>query len=131
MFYVHEFRRSNRKRLSTLVTGIFLVSLLTPVISAQADGVTWRKVNPSCSCSYIASSSDGSKLIAAVSSGQILTSTNYGATWTPRDSVRYWGAVASSSDGNKLVGAVIEGQIYTRFKESSQHQLLVSRVDVR
>jgi len=61
----------------------------------------------------VASSSDGSKLVAVVASGQIYTSTDSGATWTPRDSSRSWLLVASSSDGSKLVAAVNGGQIYT------------------
>src|SRR5215831_19464358 len=62
----------------------------------------------------IASSADGSKLVAVVSYGQIYTSTDAGMTWTPHESSRNWYSVASSADGTKLVtceeGA---GQIYT------------------
>ena len=61
----------------------------------------------------VASSSDGTKLVAAVDGGQIYTSTDSGVTWTPRDSARNWYGVASSSDGTKLVAAVYGGQIYT------------------
>ena len=61
----------------------------------------------------VASSSDGSKLVAVVWGGQIYSSTDSGETWTARESGRYWKAVASSSDGNKLVAVVTEGQIYT------------------
>ena len=61
----------------------------------------------------VASSSDGTKLVATVIGGQIYTSTDSGATWTARDSVRSWVGVASSSDGTKLVATVTGGQIYT------------------
>lgn len=61
----------------------------------------------------IASSSDGSKLIAAVYNGQLYTSDDYGATWTARESIRGWYSVASSADGAKLVACVYGGQIYT------------------
>ena len=61
----------------------------------------------------VASSSDGTKLVAVVAAGQIYTSTDSGVNWTPRDSVRNWSSVASSSDGTKLVAVVNGGQIYT------------------
>ena len=61
----------------------------------------------------VASSSDGTKLVALVSSGQIYTSTNSGETWTARETARPWRCVASSSDGTKLVAGVYGGQIYT------------------
>jgi len=61
----------------------------------------------------IASSDDGTKLVATVNNGRIYTSTNSGVSWTARDSVRAWSGVASSSDGTKLVATVRGGQIYT------------------
>ena len=61
----------------------------------------------------IASSSDGTKLVATVNGGQIYTSTDSGVTWTARDSSRTWASIASSSDGSKLAAGVTGGQIYT------------------
>ena len=61
----------------------------------------------------IASSADGSKLVAVVSGGQIYTSTDSGVTWTPHASNQGWTCVASSADGSKLVAGVQDGQIYT------------------
>ncbi|MBI5775499.1 MAG: hypothetical protein HZA89_17400 [Verrucomicrobia bacterium] len=62
----------------------------------------------------MASSSDGTKLMAVVYGGQVYTSTNSGVTWTARESNRDWTSVASSSDGTKLVAVVfLGGQIYT------------------
>ncbi len=61
----------------------------------------------------VASSSDGTKLVAVVSGGQIYTSTDSGVNWTARESNRSWADVASSSDGTKLVAVVSGGQIYT------------------
>ncbi len=62
----------------------------------------------------IASSADGSKLVAAGwLGGRIYTSTDSGQTWTARESNRNWFAVASSSDGTKLVAAEYNGQLYT------------------
>lgn len=112
-----KFRRSNLSHFSILIVAALLYSLLTPPMSANADVGAWTKLNLNCSCQSIASSSDGSKLVTADNSGatggHIFTSTNYGATWTTRESARNWIALASSSDGIKLVAAVQEGLIYT------------------
>lgn len=61
----------------------------------------------------VASSSDGTKLVAVVNMGQIYTSTDAGATWTARDTIRTWHRVASSASGSKLVAVTFGGQIYT------------------
>lgn len=61
----------------------------------------------------IASSADGSKLVAAELGGRIYTSTDSGVTWTPRENNRGWWSLASSADGTKLAAGVIGGQIYT------------------
>jgi photosystem II stability/assembly factor-like uncharacterized protein len=63
----------------------------------------------------VASSSDGTKLVAVALGGQIYTSADSGVSWTARetDSSRYWQSVASSSDGTKLVAVVELGYIYT------------------
>jgi ligand-binding sensor protein len=63
--------------------------------------------------SSVASSADGTKLVAVVYGGQIYTSTDSGVTWTPQASNRNWFGVASSADGTKLVAVVDGGQIYT------------------
>ena len=57
--------------------------------------------------SSVASSSDGSKLVAAANYDYIYTSTNYGVTWMQQTNPgsRFWSSVASSSDGSKLVAA--------------------------
>ncbi|HLM60797.1 MAG TPA: sialidase family protein [Pyrinomonadaceae bacterium] len=61
----------------------------------------------------VASSADGTKLVAVAYLHQIQTSSDSGATWTPSETVRGWEAVASSADGTKLVAAVNNGRIYT------------------
>jgi hypothetical protein len=66
----------------------------------------------------ITSSSDGTKLAAVVTGGQIYTSTDSGITWTVSSSspTEYWGSITSSSDGTKLAAGVTGGyggQIYT------------------
>ena len=63
----------------------------------------------------VASSSDGTKLVAAVYGEFIYTSTDSGVTWTQQTSAgdNTWSAVTSSSDGAKLVAVVYVGYIYT------------------
>ena len=65
----------------------------------------------------VASSSDGTKLVAVVGNfGYIYTSTDSGATWTEQtdSGTRNWYGVASSSDGTKLVAVDNSpGYIYT------------------
>ena len=53
----------------------------------------------------LASSADGSLLVAAVDGGSLYTSTDAGLNWVARDSNRNWEAVASSSSGANLVAA--------------------------
>ena len=79
-------------------------NLAVPLAAQNAGSRSWRSV---------ASSSDGSKLVAVASGGQIYTSVDSGLNWTARDSARNWNSVASSSDGSKLVAVVSSGQIYT------------------
>ncbi len=79
------------------------------------SGVTWivSASSPSRSWTSVASSSDGTKLVAVAYYGQIYTSTDSGVTWTACESSRNWWAVASSSDGTKLVAMADGGLIYT------------------
>ena len=76
-------------------------------------GLGWITAGPTPDWQAIASSADGSKLIAAPAPGQIHTSSDAGATWTARESSRNWSAVASSADGSKLVAAALGGYLYT------------------
>jgi photosystem II stability/assembly factor-like uncharacterized protein len=65
----------------------------------------------------VASSSDGSKLVAVTSASGVYTSVNSGANWTQQTSApsnAWWSSVASSSDGSKLIGvASYSGGVYT------------------
>ena len=81
-------------------------------ISADS-GVTWTPRAFTNWWQSVASSADGTKLVAAVLGGQIYTSTDSGTNWTPRAFTTNWQAVASSADGTKLVAAVYDGQLYT------------------
>ena len=83
------------------------------IYTSTDSGVTWTARGTTQNWVSIASSSDGSKLVAVTSGGQIYTSTDSGVTWTARATNRSWQAVASSSDGSKLVAVVSSGQIYT------------------
>jgi len=92
--------------------GCYIVSGLTES--------SWTPRDSSRNWQFVASSSDGTKLVAVASvgqsvtgPGQIYTSTDSGVSWTARDSDRNWISVASSSDGTKLVAVVWNGQIYT------------------
>ena len=63
--------------------------------------------------SSVASSSDGSKLVAGTYGDYIYTSTNYGMTWGQQTNAGSdsWYSIASSSDGSKLVAGGL--YIYT------------------
>ncbi len=77
-------------------------------------GVHWMARESRRDWRSVASSADGSKLVAVVGDGQIYTSTDSGVSWTARESgSRNWNVVASSADGSKLVAAVSFGRIYT------------------
>ena len=76
-------------------------------------GAAWTPRDSARTWTGVASSSDGTKLVAVVFAGQIYTSTDSGVTWTARDSARNWQSCASSSDGTKLAAVVLNGQIRT------------------
>jgi hypothetical protein len=89
--------------------------------AAQAAGSPWTKQIDSSTLWWtsIASSSDGSKLVAsAVVDGAgdyVYTSTDAGASWVTRTSagLRGWSGVASSADGTKLVATTLGDYIFT------------------
>jgi hypothetical protein len=76
-------------------------------------GQTWSATpSPTGSWSAIASSADGTKLVAADEYHSLWTSPDSGITWSSSNSpVGNWMSVASSADGNKLV-AVAAGSGY-------------------
>lgn len=85
---------------------------------SDSIGASWTARGSTANWSAVASSGDGSKLVATVKGGQIYTSADSGVTWTPRDSGRNWSSIASSADGTKLVAGVgdnasLFGNIYT------------------
>jgi hypothetical protein len=63
----------------------------------------------------VASSADGTKLVAGSGSGQssgVYTSTNSGVSWIPTTNAIYAQGVASSADGTKLAAVIYGGPIY-------------------
>jgi len=60
----------------------------------------------------IASSSDGSRLLATGFGDWLWVSANAGQSWSARESQRNWTSVASSADGLTLVAAAGSGQLF-------------------
>jgi hypothetical protein len=71
-------------------------------------GASWTARDGSRAWSGVASSADGTKLVATVKGGNIFTSTNSGVNWTNLNNggIRNWSSVASSADGTRLVAGV-------------------------
>jgi len=91
------------------IIGNFSSFIKSPWTPSGASPLNWRA---------IASSADGSQLVAVASStgGGIFTSIDSGLTWSGPFgglSSANWYAVASSADGSKLPAAVNGGDIYT------------------
>jgi len=80
------------------------------VYTSSDSGATWAQTGTQGSWTGVASSADGTKLVAVSSDGDIYASTDSGATWTdrtnsPRGPFLLWSSLASSADGTKLVAA--------------------------
>ena len=103
----------------TFIGGNLVWTALGLVYTSTDSGATWVSNNvPNNIWQAVASSADGTKLVAIPQGGGIFTSTDSGATWTSNNvtAFPYW-AVASSADGNKqwmVVGQMFSsGYIYT------------------
>jgi hypothetical protein len=112
---------------NTSSTGI--ISQYLSSITSSADGLKlalttaggkiytnnsgWMPQNnaPSVNWAAIASSADGTKLIAAASSYFLFTSPDSGVTWTGRLGSALWKSVTSSSDGSTLAAVGTDTQI--------------------
>jgi hypothetical protein len=81
------------------------VTVIGMIYTSTNAGATWMPSSaPRTNWYSIASSADGSKLVAAVMSGFVYTSTNSGDTWTKTAApATTWYSVASSADGQKLL----------------------------
>src|ERR1019366_4588508 len=73
---------------------------------SDSIGESWTARDNSRAWSAVASSADGTKLVATVKGGLIYVSANSGVTWASRGSSLNWSSVASSADGTKLVAGV-------------------------
>jgi hypothetical protein len=87
------------------------------IYTSSDSGVSWTARESDRNWFGVASSADGSKLVASVEHGQLYTSSDSGVSWTARESNRYWWNVASSADGSKLVA--VEWNIYTSIATTS------------
>jgi hypothetical protein len=91
------------KRLVAL--GAVLGGLSAAVSPSPAQNWT-RTSAPITNWSCVASSADGTRLVAAVNGGLIYTSTDSGATWMATSAPgSNWASLACSADGSKLVAA--------------------------
>ena len=89
--------------------------ILTPNIESGI-GLAWQQRRSEGSWIGVASSADGTRLVAADAendNGYLYVSADAGVTWTQRASERYWLSVASSADGQRLVAAAWGGHLYT------------------
>jgi hypothetical protein len=87
-------------------------AIVTRNLPTEAGSV-WTAHEPSLNWRAIASSADGTRLVAAEQNGPLYVSTDSGVSWTARDTGRNWISLASSADGMRLAAAVLGGQIYT------------------
>ncbi len=107
--------------LGVFVLYLLIVALIFPALSVFAITYTWTDQTASGSNTWndIATSSDGTKLVAVAGSGldtsNIYTSPDSGATWMAQSDagLNDWRAVASSADGTKLVAVSFGDNIYT------------------
>ncbi len=86
------------------------------IVSGSSTGSWTQQTNSGSRTWYsIASSADGTKLVAGTNNGYIYTSTDSGVNWTEQTNsgTHTWYGVASSSDGTKLVAGASAGYIYT------------------
>ena len=93
----------------TLLQWVLVASviLFSSVDSAIAQIWTQATNAPSKTWWSVASSADGTKLVAAAYGGAIYTSPDSGVTWISNNvPVRNWFSVASSADGMRLVAVI-------------------------
>jgi hypothetical protein len=113
-----------------VVNGITIPGL---IYTSTNSGINWTPaLAPSTNWQAVASSADGTKLVAVVAGmvdggtnsigepygvetdGLIYISTNSGVNWTPIAGTSFgWNSVASSADGSKLIAASFFGQLYS------------------
>jgi hypothetical protein len=90
--------------------GSKMVISCVDLIYTSADyGVTWtlRRNSPGVVFNRAAMSADGTRLFVTASPGQIMVSTDSGATWTPTGPSAGWSGVSCASDG--LTAVAVDG----------------------
>jgi hypothetical protein len=82
--------------------------------NAVPPGQFWIARDAQRNWKSVASSADGTKLVAVEAIGSIFTSTDSGVTWVkpPADPRKLWRQVASSADGSKLFAINGEAVVY-------------------
>jgi len=112
----------NLKSIASSYDGKKLAAVSGYIYTSTDSGNTWvqRTSAGAFGWTSIASSADGTKLVATVGSkngpsGYIYTSNDSGDTWVQHTSagLRAWMLVTSSADGSKLAAVVYNGYIYT------------------
>jgi hypothetical protein len=112
-------RQVRAQHSSNFVAVAALGVLFVSFVSSSAQEWTLRTSAPTTNWSCVASSADGTKLVAAVFwpnrfGGGIYTSSDSGVSWRMTSApATNWSSVASSADGTKLVATVYLGGIYT------------------
>jgi hypothetical protein len=81
-----------------------------PIYISSDSGATWTATSiTNADCTSVASSADGTKLLAASWPNPIYSSTNSGATWTVTNSTfPYLVSIATSADGIKLIAGAFD-----------------------
>jgi hypothetical protein len=88
----------------------------TNIYGHVTQGILWtaQAGAPSTYWRCVASSADGTHLVAVEDGGQLYASTDSGTNWTATSAPSTgWSSVASSAGGTHLVAAVYNGQVYT------------------
>ncbi len=136
--YTHPYLPSNKHIITTLLLTVAIPLSLwqfrapthaaTPIVIneqrawqiANDSSTTWAETRPAGNTdkwwNALATSSDGTHLIAGVNGGRLYISSDAGSTWTETrpagDVNKAWYALASSSDGTHLVAGVSSGRLY-------------------
>jgi hypothetical protein len=117
---VENVSAANTGTYSVIVSNSAGSDISAGAVLALIPGLTLTSA-PSTNWTSVASSADGTKLVAVGSdpaysylTGPIYTSANSGLSWNLTSAPdEFWSSVASSADGTKLVAAASGGGIYT------------------
>ena len=116
--------RPGQKYKKVQILSIFALVLCTVAISTYvyADWYSWIERTGAGYSSYwrdVAMSSDGEIMYAVrlddSDTDYVKKSSDYGATWSGRDSERRWISVATNGDGGQVIAAVNGGYVYLSF----------------